>query len=477
MKPLLLFLVSITVYSFVYSKPVEEYVCQLGFTFEMSQQAGWGQNKPVVIAIQPLSPADAAGLKVNDIIESINFAPTEGQMVNIIHDWLYNNTDDQIRLTVSNLKYSNKDLTLFKDCKLANAINEKDLAYSHAFYSLEDVQLRNFTCPFKTNVNSEVNLMKYKTFTFPMIDENHKDLENIINEEIKSFLEKIGLTYVTESADLIVHTYYSYNKNLNYEGNVNADKFPTACRYNVHSSTIETLPIYYHPLINQRQAQYFLNFGIRLIDRRRSANNNLFVVWECEANEMLSGDYRLEAYSKFHIPLMLMQYPYIKTREAAHFSYKKIKYNYTGLNYNIDNLKEIVDIDRFSPAYQASIRPGDEVERICGIKLEGDSKEASNAYKQFIYKTMPLRDSKTTYTDASGFTKCMFWDKFQYVQVAEAFKNPEYKTMYAYLFYFEPYINLSGTNILFFEIKRGKDKFSVKVTPTVRVEQVFENYK
>ena len=460
-----------------YSQRPSDYVCRLGFTFEMSVQNSWGKNKPVVLSVEPLSPADAAGLKVNDIIETLNGASTENQMSADITLWLQNADSEHIQLTVSNLGYKNKSVVLHKDCKLFNSLTEKDLSSVYSFYSLENIQQRSFTCPFKTTLNTEINLINYKTFNFADVDPNNRELEEIINKSIRKALEERGLVYQEANADLIVTTYYSYNKNLNYGGSPNVEKFPLASRYNVSTDKMETLPIYYHPLINQKQAKYLLNLGIRILDRQRSSGSNLTIVWECESNEMLSADYPLNNYSVFHLPLMLMQYPYPQTQEIAKFSYLSMKYNYTGLNYNIDNLREIIEVDRHSPAYQSAIVPGDEIERINGVKIENNPKNASESYKQFIYKTMNLRDPKTIYTDASGFTQCMFWDKLKYAQVADEFKKPENATIYSYLFYFEPYINLSATNILTIDIRREKEKISLKVTPVVRTESMFSNSK
>jgi hypothetical protein len=461
----------------VYAQQPSDFVCRLGFTFEMSLQDSWGKNKPVILSVEPLSPADAAGLKVNDIIEAVNGASTENQMLSDITLWFQNGVSEDLHLTVSNLSYKNKNLVLLKDCKLSNSLNDKDLALVYSFYSLEDIRERSFICPFKTTLGSGVNLLNYKTFSFTEPDLNNKELEEIINASIKHSLEQKGLVYRETGGDLIVTTYYSYNKNLNYDGSPNVGKFPLASRYNMQTEEMETLPIYYHPLINQKQAKYLLNLGVRMLDKSRSSGANLVVVWECEANEMLSADYPLNEYSTFHIPLMLMQYPYPQTRETAKFLYSSMKYNYTGLSYNIDDLKEVIDVDRYSPAYQSSIKPGDEIEKICGIKIENDPKAASVSYKQFIYKTMNLRDPKTVYTDANGFTQCMFWDKLKYAQVADEFKKPENATMYSYLFYFESYINLSTTNILTFDLWRGKEKISVKVTPVIRMERMFGNFK
>ncbi len=455
----------------------QQFVCRLGFTYEMSQQPSWGYNKPVVLSVTPLSPADAAGIEINDIIETINDAPTENQTLETITNWLQDNTKDEIKLTVNNLKQNKKNVSLFRDCKLSNGVNEKDMASSFAFYSLEDVQARAFTCPFKTTLNPNTHLKNYKTFGFSPVDENNRQLEEIINKEIRAALESKGLAYSENNPDLIIQTYYSYNKNLNYTPSENMDKFPVECRYNMQTGTMENLPIYYNPLINNKHAQFLLNLGVRLIDNALSSGENLFVVWECEANELLQSDYPLEKYAQFHLSLMFMQYPYPQTLETAHFYLSSMKYNYTGIYYNMNNLKEIADIDRFSPAYKAELEPGDIIEKINGIKYNSNSEDVSNSYKQFIFKTMNLRDNTTQFTNAEGFTKCMYWNKMQYAQVAEAFKKPENSTAYSYLFYFEPYINLSGTNIVTFSIQRNKQKMDIKVTPTIKTEKVFENYR
>ena len=474
MKNLIFFLIFLGVSLCSFSQDEIPSVCRFGFTFEVSRQASWGDGKPVILSITPLSPADAAGLKINDVIESINGATTQGQMSETIVDWLQN-SDAKIQLVVSNLKESNKEVSLLKECQLNNSLNERDLAPVYSFYSLEDVQSRSFTCPFKTTINMDVQLKNYKTFGFVAIDENNRKLEEIINKEIKESLEHRGLVYADNQPDLIVHTYYSYNKNPNYHASANTEKFPIECRYNMHTKAMENLPIYYNPLIHTNQAEFFLKLGIRLIDRKKSSDDNLFTVWECEANELLQSNYSLDKYSQFHIPLMVMQYPYPKSFERAEFYYSRFRYNYTGIGYNVNDLKEIADIDLSSPAYEAGLRPGDVVEKINGIKFNHNLRNIDNDYKQFILKTMHLRDSKTQFTNAEGFTRCMYWDIMKYAQIAEEFKKPEFSTVFSYLFYFEPYINLSGTNIVTFNISRGKQKQEIRIKPLIITGEMFEN--
>jgi hypothetical protein len=434
-------------------------------------QKNWGYSHPVVLSVIPNTSADACGLKPGDIIETIDGKPTAGEMIETVISWLQNSPNIQIRLTVSNLKESRRERTLTNYCRLSNSLTEKELANIYSFYSLEDAQSRAFTCPFKTSANPEANLILYSSFAFTPPDPNNPQLDKTINAAVRKSLEQKGLNYSEKNPDLRVHTYYSYTKNPNFRKSVNVDKFPVACRYDVNAKSMKELPIYYNPLIHKDQAQFFLQFGIRLID----VKNNNRVVWECEADELLQSDYSLADYAEFHVPLMLMQYPYPKSTESASFHYSRANYNYTGINYNMDNLKQVAEVDASSPAAKAGIQPEDVIEKINGIQFVKNPKSADNNYKQFIFKTMSLRNPDTQFTNAEGFSRCMYWDKMKYAQVYDEFRKPEFSPVFSYLFYFAPYINLSGTNIVSFTIVRGKQKEEIKIKPVILSEEVFEN--
>lgn len=455
----------------VSSQVKSTYVCRYGFTFEISMQKNWGYSQPVVLSVTPNTSADACGLKPDDIIETVDGKPTAGEMIDTVISWLQNSPSIPIRLTVSNLKESHRERTLTNYCRLNNSLMERDLASIYSFYSLEDVQSRAFTCPFKTSANPESNLMLYSSFGFTPSDPNNQQLDKTINAAVRKNLEQKGLNYSEKNPDLMVHTYYSYTKNPNFRKSMNVDKFPVVCRYDRNLKSMKELPIYYNPLIHKDQAQFFLQFGIRLID----AKNNNRVVWECEADELLQSDYSLADYAEFHVPLMLMQYPYPKSTETASFYYSRTKYNYTGINYNIDNLKKVTEVDASSPAAKAGIQPEDVVEKINGIQFVNNPKSADSKYKQFIFKTMSFRNPDTQFTNAEGFSRCMYWDKMNYAQVQDEFRKPEFSTVFSYLFYFTPYINLSGTNIVSFTIVRGKQKEEIKIKPVILSEEVFEN--
>jgi len=453
----------------VFSQAGSTMVCQYGFTFEISMQKNWGYLQPVVLSVTPNSSADAAGLCVNDIIESIAGKSTTGENIETILK-LLQSSPAQIQLTVSNLNGREKNRTIEKYCQLNNSLAEKDLASIYSFYSLEDVQTRAFTCPFKTTVNPDYNLMYYTSFGFAAPNPNNLVLEKAINASIRKSLEEKGLKYSEKNPDLIVHTDYSLIPNPNFRNSSQSDKFPVAVRYNIRTKAPENLPIYYNPLIHTNQAKFFLKLGIRLIDNKK---NQTLPVWQCEAEELLQSNYSLADYAEFHIPLMFMLYPYPKTRETAQFYYSRSRYNYTGIHYNMDNLKEITKVDPASPAAMAGIQAGDIIEKINGIKFVNNVKTADNNYKQFIYKTSSFRDPNTQFTNAEGFTRCMLWDKMKYALIQDEFRKPEFSTVFSYLFYFRSYINLSGTNIVNFSIKDRKEE--VKIKPQIVSEEIFEN--
>lgn len=461
---------------YLFAQNTLQYHCTYGFTYEMSQQESWGYHKPVILSVIPLSSADEAGLKPNDIIEKINGNITEGQKLEVVDEWMHDVNEDVITITISNLKVKNREVSLTKKCTFSNRIGEKELASSFAFYSLEDVQKRSFICPFRTTFSITENILNYQTFGFGNSSNKNIELENTINQNVKLALEDKGLKFTTTNPDLMIHTYYSYNYNQNYRSN-DEKKLPLACRYNVTKQRMEYLPIYDDPNISFNQAEYSLKLGIRLVDYKKSTPTNLVVVWECESNEFLKDNYGIDNYSKFHIPLMMMQFPFAKNQESAKYLYQSLKYNYTGINYDLDNMESIIQVEENSPAFNAGIQNKDKIEKINAKQIEKDLRKSEEKYKQFIYNTFEFRDPRTTFTNAYGFERCAYWDKLKYPEINEAFNMSIYQTVFSYLFNFEPFINPSGTNVVSFQIKRGKERLQYNVWPQIKTEISFETIR
>lgn len=456
----------VLLFAFLTSFAQNRNICRLGITYEISQSIHWGTSKPVITGVIPYTPAELAGVKQNDIIIAIDGVQTTDISPKEIEEMLNPAGKNEVLLTVSNLSNPSRQILVKKDCKKSNSITEEQLATAFTMYSLETNSERDFICPFKTIATSEpVDFANFKTFAFAAIDENNARLETAINENIEKELSRKGMTLSLTKPDVLVQTFYFFDKNPNFKGanRVIVDKEPTF-RYNFSHSKMEKFP-FLSSAAAEAEAEYLLQFGIRLIDQRDIPGR---ILWECEANELLEDSYRLEEYARIHVPLMCMQYPYVRYTRNVPFKVNQKTYNYTGLSYDIDRMEQVANVDRNSPAYAAGLRPRDVIEKINGNKMNYSAEEFSAAYKGFITSTMKYRDPKTRFTDANGFKRCMLWDTFQYPQIADAIRNSSNKAAFSYLYYYAPYIDLSGNNACTFNIVRGKNKMELIVRPTIQ---------
>lgn len=469
-----IFLTILLLFAFLagYAQNRNAMICRLGFTYDISMSKNWGTGKPVITRVIPYSSAELAGVKQDDIIEAIDGIETTEVSPEEIRQLLNPAGKNEVILTVSNLSVPGKQMMVKKDCKKVNTITEDQLASAFSMYSLETTSERTFTCPFKTVVTPDsVNFAKFKTFAFAPIDENNRKLETAINNCIEKELTQKGLVLNTEEPDILIQTFYFFDKNPNFKGTnvVMIEKEPTF-RYNFMHSKMETFP-FLGSSTAEAEAEYLLQFGFRMVDQAFVPGR---ILWECEANELMEDSYKLEEYARIHVPLMLMQYPFVKYGRNVQYSVNQKTYNYTGISYDIDRLELVTDVDRNSPAYASGLRPRDVIEKINGNKMDYSAEEFTAGYKNFISKTMKYRDPKTRFTDANGFKRCMFWDTFKYPQIADALQKTANIGAFSYLYYYAPYINPAGNNACTFEIKRGKNKMEIIVRPTIRRETTVE---
>lgn len=443
-----------------------QYLCRTGISFEMSKNSNWGKGRPVIISVIPYSAAEQAGLKTSDIITAIDGADTYNLSFDDVQALLNPENKNEMLLSIKNLENPDKSVLLKKECKRSNAITEDQLASSFCMYSLESNSERQFIAPFKTfSTPDAVDFANFKTFAFSAIDENNSKLEKNINKAIEKALESKGLRVDVNNPDLLVQTFYFFDKNPNYKGTnkLVVDK-PIVYRFNPVTSKMDAVP-FLNISTPETEAQYLLQLGFRLIDQKEKSGR---ILWECESNELLDGSYRLDEYAESNVPLMIMQYPYVKYTRNVPFATNQKTFNYTGLQYDINNLSKVVSVDRNSPAYEAGLRTGDEIISINGNNIDYDADELSAAYKEFITKTMKFRDPHSQFSDANGFKRCMYWSAEHYSDVAALLKKGSSRGVFSYLYYYAPYINQSGNNICNFEIKRGKENIEVSFQPSIR---------
>jgi hypothetical protein len=262
-----------------------------------------------------------------------------------------------------------------------------------------------------------------------------------------------------------------FDKNANFRRrSKETENQGPAIRYDISRDQITQFP-FHNFSTPESESEYILQLGVRFVDQKYVQGR---VLWECEANELMRAPFAISEYATIHLPLMCMQFPYVKYNRNAQFILTKKAYNYTGINYSIYNINEVVEIDFDSPAYEAGIRPGDIIERIEKKRMDFSVEEFTGAYRTFISKTIQYRDTESRFTNADGFQNCMFWDKFKYTQIAKTLKNDKYKTAFAYLYAFAPYVNPARSSSCTFNIRRNGEKLTIVVQPTFYSEKTIE---
>jgi hypothetical protein len=443
--------------------------CNPGFTFKISEDKSWGYKEPVVNSITPGSPAERSGLKLNDIILSVNKQGTYLKSYRTIMSW-FDMHEEEMTIAIRNFEHSFKEMTIMKDCRHSKAISEAQLAPVFAFYSLEDVQERRFLMPVSTMTNEDALYHTYRTFAFAPSDERTRGLDERINAIFIRALEEKGLQFNPADPDFIIQTYYSYQSNSMFKSDSPTyGSYQPVWRFDTRNHRTVKVPLYDpSEAVRVDDIAYNLEFGYRFYDRKFIGAGEMSLIWESEAKERLSSRYDLVDYLEMNLPLMLLKFPYPGNRSFATFQVKYLKYNYTGIGYDMNDLKSVVSVDPGSPAAIAGIRPGDVVTNIQGQGFNHTSQSLTEGYRRFLAETMNLRDHRTRYTDSNGFKDCMFWDVKNYGAVSEAISdNRRYKAAFSYLFNFNQYISWNTPLTINIEVERNGDVMNFAVTPIV----------
>lgn len=446
--------------------------CYYGITFENSKNQNWGYGELVITGVEPNSPAEKSGIKINDIIMEINGQATYLRDNQTIASWLFDDKyDPEVKFTIRNMNTYFKEYPLVRKCIAVNSVSEKQLSEIYSFYSQESTNKQVFSLPLyvDTYTNGEVDFTDYHTYDFYDAGKNVPAIDKQITALLEKELQSKGLVRDTTDPDIVVQAYYSYSPNKKYTGLNDPNYSPTSLRYDCDKNQLVSLPIfdYKDPKI-ETAAQYIVEYGFSFYDRKYIDSTKLTQIWDCNIKDHLSAQYSLSDYVKFHTPLMLKQFPYSNNKTEAQYIVEINKYNYTGLYFDADDLGHIKDMDMNSPAYIAGLRPGYIIQKINNKKFERNKDNLSAAYKLFIDNTMIFRDQSTRFTNAEGYPDCMFWSRGYYSDIVKEFNKAEYLTQFSYLYNFEQFISGKNDNIITIEAWDGMQKRVFQITPQVR---------
>lgn len=476
MKKILFTLLLFTIFTHYTKSQVYDKNCYFGFTFDVSENKNWGYGELIITEVEPNSPAERAGIKVGDIIMEINGKATYLRDNQTIANWLFEDMyAPTVTFTIRNMNAYFKEYTLSRKCIATNSVSEMELSKIFSFYSLENTSERIFTLPLYVQPDKDVDFYDYHTYDFYKDGKPVPAIDSQITILLAKDLEAKGLVRDTSDPDIVVQAYYNYEPNTKFTGLNNPNYAPGTWRFDVDKQQMVLLPIFDTDEPNvDKAAQYIVEYGFSFYDRKYINPSKLTQIWDCNIKDYLSSKYTLEEYVRLHTPLMLKQFPYSAPKTEARYKVDFNRYNYTGMYFDADDLVTVKDVDMDSPAYRAGIRPGYVIKKINNRKFEHTKESLSEAYKRFIAETMVFRDQATRFTNAGGYTECMFWNVGYYPEIAKELNKPQYLAQFSYLYDFEKYVNSKSDSRITVEAWDGIQNRVFSVTPEIRKSVVIK---
>lgn len=432
--------------------------CDLGFKYQISYQESWGDSYAVVAEVVPEGPADQAGLRVGDVIISVNGKNTKAISEEELIVALGNVREGEVDFVIRRPNLTNHKLKLYKNCIPFNALSEAQMAESFSMYSLEDVSQREFTMPFRNYYPQKVDFGSYSTFSFPKAT-GLSEVEKLILSD----LERKGYKYTAEGGDLQVQVRYALVENREHRPGEVEDVNAGLKNYRVDLGTMN-MRTYPFLSINSPSfsGSHRLEVDIELYDK---SNNK---VWGVSAREKLNSNYDPVDYFRSFTPLLLSNFPLAHYLTNPVYALKELSYRYTGIYFDAQDLRKVAWVDKGSPAEIAGVHIGDKIVAINGLPMHSSVADVTDAYLSFVKDSWEMRDEETIFPNASGLRNSMYWRVDKYLSVADMIQQPKYKAVFSYLFSHRTYVNSPIVKDIVVEVERDGEMVSILVQPELK---------
>jgi membrane-associated protease RseP (regulator of RpoE activity) len=327
------------------------------------------------------SPAEISGLKVSDRIYYI-----DGKKVNELEDpilYLHSNAGKWVKLTVN--RFGKADLIDINVPRISVALDDYNyVSEGHiktridndfSRYIVSDrAKAINLTTTWVSSKEQATmvllsddtrDMFKYKTYDFELTSVEDPLLEKKLFEELGRQLNTIGMIRSTEKPDiLIIMSFYSGQK----EQYVPPQQ--------IISTKIKTYYNWYWGFIPMPITQstttdgysivtYLTNISLKFLDANEiEGSKTPPVVWSGSISQVLNTKTFLIDKCKNYFTRLLYQFPVV-WHQNSEYSYL-VNYTYTGIIYNLSDIKSIAEVIPGSPADKSDIRKGDIILNING---------------------------------------------------------------------------------------------------------------
>jgi len=216
--------------------------------------------------------------------------------------------------------------------------------------------------------DDEINILNYRTFDFDYTSAQDPLLEKELFKELGEQLTSKGLRRSQNNPDmLIVMSFYSGSKE---------HYVPPQQIISTHISTAYDwywglVPVPITESTTQEgytDVTYLYSISLKFLDAHKIGNSNLPpVIWSGSISQASKTKSNLVDKSGDLFALLLYQFPTVWIPNSEY--YLLLHYTYTGIIYDLNDMRTVGDVIPGSPAANAGIRKGDEIMNIYNSKV------------------------------------------------------------------------------------------------------------